>query len=113
LRLTLPVSETDPVVVGSTSEIEDDTEKEKTNEDQNLASGHPEFNLSEERDTENVYGQDDNNDDRAEKAIDESKNIETVARWHHSPPDGNVDAPVRVPVSDNLIMGQRVNELSW
>lgn len=79
MRLTLPVSETDPVVVGSTSEIEDDTQKEKTNEDQNLARGHPEFNLSEEGDTEDVDGQDNNNDDRAEKAIDESRNMEAVA----------------------------------
>lgn len=67
-RLTLPVSETDPVVVGSTSEIEDDTQKQKTNEDQNLARGHPEFNLSEEGDTENVDDQDNNNDDRTEEA---------------------------------------------
>lgn len=61
--LTLPVSETDSVLVGATSEIENDTEEQKTDENQDFAGRHPEFDLSKEGDTENVDCQNDSDDD--------------------------------------------------
>jgi hypothetical protein len=61
--LTLPVSETNSVMGRSASEIKDDTEQQKTNEDEYLAGGHPELDLSEEGDTEDVDSKNDDNDD--------------------------------------------------
>jgi hypothetical protein len=47
----------------SASEIKDDTEQQKTNEDEHLAGGHPELDLSEEGDTEDVDGHNNDNND--------------------------------------------------
>lgn len=44
--LTFPVSEADPVVSGTTSQVEDDTEKQKADQNQDLAGTHPEFDLT-------------------------------------------------------------------
>jgi hypothetical protein len=99
--LTLPVSETDPVVVGSTSEIENDTEEQKTDENQNFAGRHPEFNFSEEGDTEDVDCQDDGDNNRTDCAYSSASLMVESNYSSHSPPDGNIDTPIGVPVCDD------------